>query len=245
MRVLIVDDEPPARRKVRRFLEGDREVKSIAEAGCGADAIVAIERFEPHIVFLDVQMPDIDGFAVLSATPQPHHFHVVFLTAYSEHALRAFDAEALDYLVKPVSSARFERSLERAKSRLQEGSREVATPRSNRFLKRLIVESAGREVVLPVERIDWIEADRNSLRIHSGERTFTIRCTLDQFARDLDDQQFVRVNRSQLVNLDRIHEMQPWFHGERRIVLKDGRELMWTRRFRPAFRTAVPRRADD
>jgi two-component system LytT family response regulator len=230
IRVLIADDEPPARRKVRRFLERDREIGAIAEAGSGAEAIEKMREFAPDLVFLDVQMPDMDGFTALAAVPEPRDFHVVFLTAHEEHALRAFAAEALDYLLKPADPERFERALERAKEHVALRRRGEAQPA--RHLKRILVEKAGREIFLPVERLDWAEADRNYVRLHAGAEEFTIRETLENLASRLDPEQFVRISRSELVNLDRVKEMQPWFHGERRIVLRDGRELVWTRRFR-------------
>lgn len=235
MRVLIVDDEPPARRKVRRFLENDPEIGEIREAGSGEEAVAAMRSFGPDLVFLDVQMPGIDGFAALASAPEPRGFHVIFLTAHEHHALRAFDAEALDYLLKPVDPERFERALERAKEqvRLRHEAAPPA-PRPAHFLRRLLVQTGGREIFLPVERLDWAEADRNYVSLHAGTEVYTVRSTLESLVQQLDPEQFVRINRSELVNLDRVREMQPWFHGERRIVLKDGRELTWTRRFRAA-----------
>jgi two-component system LytT family response regulator len=233
IRVLIVDDEPPARRKVRRFLENDPEIGEIQEAGSGEEAVAAMRSFAPDLVFLDVQMPGIDGFAALAAAPEPREFHVIFLTAHEHHALRAFDAEALDYLLKPVDPERFERALERAKEQVRL-RREPAPQRPAHFLKRLLVQKGGREIFLAVERLDWAEADRNYVNLHAGTESYTVRGTLEGLAQQLDPEQFVRINRSELVNLDRVREMQPWFHGERRIVLKDGRELTWTRRFRAA-----------
>lgn len=227
MRVLIVDDEPPARRKVRRFLERDAEPAEIAEAGSGAEAIAAIHSFDPDLVFLDVQIPDMDGFAVLDAIPS-RRFHVVFLTAHDHHALRAFEAEALDYLLKPVDPERFERAMERARQQI---ARRAAP---QRLLKRLLVETNGREIFLPVEQLDWAEAVRNHIVLHAGRETYTIRGTLENLARQLDPDQFVRISRSEIINLDSVKEMQPWFHGERRIILKDNTELTWTRRFRAA-----------
>lgn len=232
IRVLIVDDEPPARRKVRRFLDRDAEIGAISEAGSGAEAIDAIRTFAPDLVFLDVQMPDMDGFDVLRAVPEPHQFHVVFLTAHDTHALRAFEAEALDYLLKPADPERFERALERAKEHVALRSERDPKREPVRFLKRILVEKGGREVFLPVEKLDWVESDRNYVRLHAGSEEYAIRETLENLARQLDPEQFARISRSELVNLDRIKEMQPWFHGERRIVLRDGRELTWTRRFR-------------
>jgi two-component system LytT family response regulator len=178
-------------------------------------------------------MPGIDGFAALASAPEPRDFHVVFLTAHQHHALRAFEAEALDYLLKPVDPERFERALERAKEQVAL-RRQRPAPQPPRFLKRLIVQKNGREVFLPVERLDWAAADRNYVQLHAGAETYTVRGTLDSLVQQLDPDQFARINRSEVVNLDRVKEMQPWFHGERRIVLKDGRELTWTRRFRAA-----------
>ena len=233
MRVLIVDDEPPGRRKIRRFLEDSDGIDAIAEAASGREALEAIRNFRPDLLFLDVQMPDLDGFAVLEAVPPPRDFHVVFLTAHDQHALRAFEAEALDYLLKPADPDRFERVLERA--RQQVALRKTSAPepvKPARFARRLLVEKAGKELFLPVEQLDWAEADRNYICLHAGRESYTQRATLESLARQLDPDQFARISRSELVNLDRIREMQPWFHGERRIILKDGKELTWTRRFR-------------
>jgi two-component system LytT family response regulator len=231
IRVLIVDDEPPARRKVRRFLLRDAEIGEIREAASARDAIEAIESFAPDLVFLDVQMPDRDGFSVLSSIPGHRDFHVIFLTAHERYALDAFDADALDYLLKPVDPERFERSLERAKERIAMRGRQVTEPAAAP-LQRLVVEKGGREFFLPVTRIDWADADGNYLHLHAGGETYTVRATLEGLARRLDSERFVRINRAQLVNLDSVKEMQPLFHGERLVVLKDGRELTWTRRFR-------------
>jgi two-component system LytT family response regulator len=232
IRALIVDDEPPARRKVRRFLEGDGEIGEIAEAGSGAEAVAAVREFDPDLVFLDVQMPDMDGFGVLESVGQPRRFHVVFLTAHDDHALRAFEAEALDYLLKPVDPDRFDRALERAKEQVALRQRDQTKTQPPRFVKRLLVEKNGREIFLQVEQLDWAESVRNYIALHAGHETYLIRGTLESLARQLDPDQFARISRSELVNLDSVKEMRPWFHGERRIILKDGSELTWTRRFR-------------
>jgi two-component system LytT family response regulator len=228
IRVLIADDEPPARRKVRRFLERDGDIGAVAEAGSGQEALDTIQSFRPDLLLLDVQMPDMDGFAVLARIPPPRDFHVVFLTAHDHHALRAFEAEALDYLLKPVDPDRFERVLERAKQQLAQ--RSPAAPA--KFVRRVLVEKGGKEFFLPVEQLDWVEADRNYLSLHAGAESYLLRSTLENLARQLDPDQFARISRSELVNLDRIREMQPWFHGERRIILKNGKELTWTRTYR-------------
>jgi two-component system LytT family response regulator len=234
IRVLIADDEPPARRKVRRFLEHDPEIGEIHEAGSGEQALAALRNFAPDLVFLDVQMPGMDGFTALAAVPEPRDFHVVFLTAHQQYALRAFQAEALDYLLKPVDPERFERALERAKEQVALRRERTGPLEARRFIKRLLVQKSGREIFLPVERLDWAASDRNYVQLHAGTETYTVRGTLESLVQQLDPEQFVRINRSELVNLDRVKEMQPWFHGERRIVMKDGSELTWTRRFRAA-----------
>jgi two-component system LytT family response regulator len=243
IRVLIVDDEPPARRKVRRGLERDADIGEIREAGSGEEAIAALRDFAPDLVFLDVQMPGIDGFGVLDAAPAPRDFHVVFLTAHEHHALRAFEAEALDYLLKPVDPERFDRALDRAKEQVRLRTAPAMPDRTRPFLRRLLVQTHTMEIFLPVERIDWAEAAGNYVDLHAAGNVYTVRTTLDQLVRQLDPDQFVRVNRSQLVNLDSVKELQPWFHGERLIVLKDGRELTWTRRFRTARAASSLRQA--
>src|SRR5262249_10106801 len=143
------------------FLERDTEIGEVREAGSGEEALEVLRSFEPHLVFLDVQMPGIDGFAALAAAPEPRSFHVVFLTAHAGFALRAFEAGALDYLLKPVDPERFERALERAKEQIALRQPPVTSPEPRRFLKRLLVQKSGREVFLPVERLDWAAADRN------------------------------------------------------------------------------------
>ena len=178
-------------------------------------------------------MPGMDGFAVLEAVPS-RRFHVVFLTAHDHHPLRPFEAEAMDYLLKPVDPERFERALERARQQVAQRARDSSRREPQRFLKRLLVEKNGREIFLPAEQLDWAEAVRNNLVLHAGSETYTIRGTLESLARQLDPDQFARISRSALINLDRVKEMQPWFHGERRTILKDGTELTWTRRFRAA-----------
>jgi len=235
IRVLIADDEPPARRKVRRFLEDDPEIGEIQEAGSGEQTLAALRSFAPDLVFLDVEMPGMDGFSALEAAPEPRDFHVVVLTAHEHYALRAFQSEALDYLLKPVDPERFERALARAKEQVALRRERTGQPEPvRRFAKRLLVQKAGREIFLPVERLDWAASDRNYVQLHAGAEAYTIRATLENLAEQLDPEQFVRINRSELVNLDRVKEMQPWFHGERRILLKDGTQLTWTRRFRAA-----------
>jgi two-component system, LytTR family, response regulator len=233
IRVLIVDDEPPARRKVRRFLARDAEIGEIREVASAREAIEVLGSFAPDLMFLDVQMPDDDGFSVLSAVTEPRDFDVIFLTAHAHYAVEAFDTEALDYLLKPVDPVRFERALDRAKARIVARREQTPEP-APAPLQRIVVVTEGREIFLSVTRIDWAGADGNYVRLYSGSDTYTVRATLDALARRLDPDRFVQVNRGELVNLDYVREMRPLPHGERLVVLKDGAELIWTRRFRPA-----------
>jgi two-component system LytT family response regulator len=242
IRVLVVDDEPPARRKVRRFLERDRDIVDIREAGSAREALAALGGFAPDLVFLDVEMPDVDGFGLMAAAAERRDFHVIFLTAHPQHALRAFEAEALDYLLKPVDPERFERALARAKEQIAFRQRGAPADSARPMTRRFLVSRGNRETFLAVDRIDWAEADGNYVHLHAGADRYSVRSTLEALGRQLDPDLFVQINRSQIVNLDRVKEMQPWFHGERRIVLADGRELVWTRRFRSLFRAAPSRR---
>ena len=243
IRVLIVDDERPARRKIRRFLESESDIEVLGERGGGNEAVMAIRNERPDLVFLDVQMPELDGFGVIAAlSMQPPLPQIVFVTAHDQFALRAFEVHALDYLLKPFDQDRFRKVLQRARDFLARERREDLDERMSRLLdevrargvryaERLLINSNGRAFFLQVERIDRVEAARNYIRIHTGGDAYLLRGTIDGLHRRLDPSKFLRVNRSQLVNLDSIKELQPWFHGEYRIILKDGTEMMWSRRY--------------
>lgn len=243
IRVLIVDDERPARRKIRRFLESESDIEVVGESGGGSEAVEAIQNERPDLVFLDVQMPELDGFGVIAALRmQPPLPQIVFVTAHDQFALRAFEVHALDYLLKPFDQDRFRKVLQRARDFLARERREDLDERMSRLLEevrahgaryaeRLLINSNGRAFFLQVERIDRVEAAKNYIRIHAGENAYLLRGTIDGLHRKLDPSKFLRVNRSQLVNLDSIKELQPWFHGEYRIILKNGTEMMWSRRY--------------
>ena len=242
IRVLIVDDERPARRKLRRFLESEPDIEVLGEQGGGQEAVEAIQKERPDLLFLDVQMPGLDGFGVLGALDFEPLPQVVFVTAHDEFALRAFEVHALDYLLKPFDQERFRKVMERARAYLARDRRsDDLDARINRlieemragprFHERLLINSGDRAFFLQVERIDRIEAAKNYVRIHTGADAYLLRGTIDGLQRKLDPTRFLRVNRSQLVNIDSIKELQPWFHGEYRIILKDGTELMWSRRY--------------
>jgi two-component system LytT family response regulator len=229
IRVLIVDDEPPARKKVRHLLRPFADVEIVAEAGNGADAIAAADRHKPDLILLDIHLPDMDGFGVLERIADRDAREsavVIFVTAYDEHALAAFNARALDYLLKPVAPDRFEAAIERARKLLAPA---IAT----RYARRFLVEKQEAAVFVATEAIAWFEAARNYVLLHTRRETYIMRSTLDAVQDRLDPEQFARVNRSAIVNVDAIQELQPWTNGEYRIVLKDAAatELMWTRRF--------------
>jgi two-component system LytT family response regulator len=208
LRVVIVDDEAPARRKLVRLLREEGGVEVVAEADGGPVVIAAIEQHRPDLVFLDIRMPGLDGFGVigaLSASPAPR---VVFVTAYEQYAVRAFEVHAFDYLLKPVGRDRFREVLRRAREERAEASGDITSRlgdlldelrRERGLSDRLLVQEGGRAVFVPTREIAWVEADRNYLVLHHGAKTYTLRGTLDALERTFDPKLFVRINRSSLV----------------------------------------------
>src|ERR1044071_3263970 len=239
IRTLIVDDEPLARRKIRRMLSRDSDVEILGDCANGKEAIQAIGDSSPDLVFLDVQMPEIDGFDVLEALSPARVPFVIFVTAYDQYALRAFEVSAVDYLVKPFDRRRFEKSLQRAKARLanERGSDlnqqtlallEELKARSS-HAERLVIKAGGRAFFLKTEEIDWIEAEGKYVRLHVGKESYLLREAIGSMEGQLDPKKFPRIHRSTIVNIDRIRELQPWFHNEYRVILKDGTQLMLSR----------------
>jgi two-component system LytT family response regulator len=238
IRTLIVDDELPARKKIRRFLESDKEVRIIGEARDGPEAIEAIQNSRPDLVFLDIQMPGADGFRVIeaveSARPQ-----VIFVTAYHEHAVRAFEVEAVDYLLKPFDLRRLRTALDRAKERIHHEEPGVSGRALTRLLgelqsglARLLVKGEERSFFVNVDEIDWIQAANNYVELHTSRGKHLIRGTLTALDERLDSSRFVRISRSAVVNLDRVKEIRDWSHGDRLLVLRDGTELILSRFYR-------------
>ena len=227
IRVLVVDDEPLARRNLTVLLRRDPDIGSIGECESGADALKEIRRTRPDLMFLDVQMPECDGFDVLELLGAEVPPTVVFVTAHDEYALRAFDAGALDYLLKPFDDARFHRALNRAKDKLVHYA-ELQPQR----VERLVVRSAGRVVFLDVAEIDWIEAADYYACLHVGNATHLLRRTLLDLERDLDGGVFCRIHRSIIVNLERIRGLELRDDGEYEVVLISGVRLRLSRRFR-------------
>jgi two-component system LytT family response regulator len=238
LRVVIVDDERPARAKLRRYLTAEPDVEVVGEASGGVAAVEAIRASRPDLVFLDVQMPDLDGFGVVEALAGEPLPHIVFVTAHEGYALKAFEVHALDYVLKPIGPARFAKALARARAAARAGATDLedrvarlvaALDERPRYTDRILAMADERGVLLDVDRIDWIEADRNYVVLHAGAELYRMRGTIEAAARRLDPKRFARVNRSAVVRLASIREVQPWFHGEYRIVLADGTELTWTR----------------
>lgn len=242
IRAAIVDDEPLARRRIRSLLVEARDVEVIAECANGKEAIRAIEESPPDLLFLDIQMPEIDGFDVLRAVGVGRVPVVIFVTAYDQFALRAFEAHALDYLLKPFDDERFEAALQRARERIrqQQGGdldrrlrallEEVRGGRG--YLQRLVVPTGNRSVFVRTEEIDWIEAERNYIRLHVGGRAHLLRGNLSRIESALDPAAFCRIHRSTIVNIDRIQAVESLFRGEYLVVLHDGTRLTSGRSYR-------------
>jgi two-component system LytT family response regulator len=239
IRTLIVDDEPLARQRLRHLLEADPDIAIVGECGDGQQAVADLQALRPELVFLDVQMPVLDGFGVLQAlsgTPSPV---VIFVTAHDRYALKAFEVHALDYLLKPFDKSRFGMALERAKIQVRQGNAVAVNERLQELLQtvhgrshapeRLLIKSDGRIYFVRVEDIDWIEAAGNYVRLHVGKEDHLLREALSALERKLDPARFVRIHRSTIVNLERIRELQPAFHGDFVIILRDGTELTLSR----------------
>src|SRR5262245_3349706 len=244
IRVVIVDDENPARRKVSRFLAAEEDFEVAGEAGTGLEAVRLIESLRPDLVFLDVQMPGLDGFGVIESLKIQPLPQVVFITAYDHFALKAFEVHALDYLLKPFDQPRFKKVLDRARRELQrndQGAPSDFAEKLNRLLEglnnrpkyaeRLLINADEKAFLLAVEKIDWVEAARNYVNLHIGRESYLLRGTIEGLYQKLDPSKFLRANRSQIVNVESIRELRPWFHGEYRIILNDGTELSWSRRY--------------
>ena len=262
--MLVADDEPAARAGLRAILERDPEIEVVAEAGDGRSAERLIATLLPDLVFLDVQMPELDGFSLLHHLPAESAPAVVFVTAYDRYALKAFEVAALDYLLKPFDDERFRLALERAKGAVREKkvralSRKLASllsriggeaePRArepklrgaDRYYERVAIRSAGRVSFLRVDEIDWVEADDDHVRLHAGAKTYALRDTMQSLEHHLNPSRFVRIHRSTIVNLNRVRELQRRFHGEYGVLLQDGTELKLSRGYRGNLESRIGR----
>jgi two-component system LytT family response regulator len=228
LRVLVVDDEPLARRNLTVLLRQDPDVGEVVECASGLEAIRTIRASRPDLMFLDVQMPEVDGFDVLEMLGSEVPATIVFVTAHDEFALRAFDAGALDYLLKPFDDARFELALARAKDK----HAHYRPAQALRAPQRLVIKRAGRAVFLDVADIEWIEAADYYARLHIGEEAHLTRRTLQQLESELGEGRFCRIHRSVIVNLERVRGLQIQDDGEYEVLLKSGIRLRLSRRFR-------------
>jgi two-component system LytT family response regulator len=243
---LIADDERLARDRIRRLLALDPDIEVLGECDTGPDAVEAMRKFSPHLLFLDIQMPGLDGFGVLEAVDREQFPVVVFVTAYDAYALKAFEVRAFDYLLKPFDRKRFYEVLKRAKqqvelirggetnSRLLELLETLDPQRLNPG--RIAIRSGGHVTLIKTEAIDWIEAADNYVCLHCGSETHIVRETMNSFERRLDPHRFLRIHRSTIVNLDQVKEMQPWFRGDYQVILRSGTKLTLSRSYRDKLR---------
>ena len=242
IRAMVVDDEAMARERVVSLLRQEQDIELIGECSDGQQAVNAINSQQPDLVFLDVQMPAVDGFRVIEQVGPEKMPAVVFVTAYDEYAVRAFEVHALDYLLKPFGRERFQQTLQHARSHVERrragdlGKRLMALVQDIKpepqKLDRLVVKSGGRVFFLRTEDIVWIEAAGNYVRLHLGEDSHLFRETMNGIEARLDPQRFVRIHRSRIVNSDRIKELQPWFNGEYVVILQNGTRLTLSRGYR-------------
>jgi two-component system LytT family response regulator len=248
LRALIVDDEPIARRRIRRLLRSVDAVEIAGECGDGRSALEAIDSTRPDLVFLDVQMPELDGFDVVTQLHPERTPAVVFVTAFDRYALRAFDVHAVDYLLKPIAPARLRLAVDRVRDRIERGTNQSALVsllqelrNRPRPLTRLAVRARGRIVMLDVDAIDWIQAADNYVTVHASGREYLLRETLAALERQLDPACFVRIHRSTIAALDRIVELQPSSHGDFDVRLRDGTQLTLSRSWREHVERALGR----
>jgi two-component system LytT family response regulator len=242
IRTVIVDDEPLGRERIRKLLADDPEIEVVGESPDGRDAVASIAKLKPDLLFLDVQMPEMNGFEVLEAVAGAEMPVVIFVTAYDHYAVKAFQVHALDYLLKSFDRERFGQAVRRAKAEIAKGREHRFDERlvalledlqeQRRKPERLLVRSGGRIFFLRVEEIDWIEAADNYVCLHVGRESHLLRGTMASIEERLDGRKFLRIHRSTIVNLDRVRELVPLFHGDYTVRLRDGKELVLSRSYR-------------
>ena len=248
IKTIIADDEPLAREKIRNLLAEDPDIELIGECADGIETVTAIRNQQPDLVFLDVQMPELDGFGVLKALRHSNLPTLIFVTAYDQYALRAFEVHALDYLLKPFDRERFQKALQRAKEHirkeksgevneklltlLQDLKSEKSNNHERKYLDRLVIKAGGRVTFLKTEEIDWIEAAGNYIRLYIGKDSHLLRDTMNNIQTKLDPEKFLRIHRSTILKIDRIKELQPWYHGEYVVTLENGKQLTSSRSYR-------------
>ncbi len=245
IRTLIVDDEPLARDRIKRFLRDESGISIIGECGNGEEAVVVIQNEKPDLVFLDIQMPEKNGFDVIRSLNPETLPTIVFVTAYDQYALQAFDVHAIDYLLKPFNRERLNRAVVRARQAVEHKSLGNLDARlssllaglksEKKYLERLVVKSVGRVFFLKIDEIDWIEASGNYVKLHVGRESHMIRETMNSMETKLDPDKFLRIHRSTVVHIDRIKELHPMFSGDYSVLLHNGTELALSRNYRERF----------
>jgi two-component system, LytTR family, response regulator len=251
LRTMIVDDEPLARERLASLLSAEQDIEVIGQCRDGEEAVLGIQQHKPDLVFMDVQMPALNGFEVIDAVGSEHMPLVIFVTAYDQHALRAFQVRALDYLLKPFDRERFQEALQRARAHIQRdetgdvGRRLLALVKDLRRdqpkTDRLVVKSGGRLFFLRTDEIDWVEASGNYVRLHVGTTSHLLRETMNAIEGRLDPEKFFRIHRCRIVNMERIQEMQPWLNGEYAVVLRTGTRLTLSRGYREKLQERLGR----
>lgn len=254
IRALIVDDEPLSRQKIAGFLASEPDIEIVGERANGREALEALQQEPIDLLFLDVQMPELDGFGLLEALEDEAPPAIIFVTAFDQYALKAFEVHAIDYLLKPFDKERFQKALGRARETLARNPARGALPvelrsllgalhtqNQPKFTERLVIKTGGRIYLVKSDDIDWVEAEGNYVRLHVGAAAHLLRETMTNLEQKLDPARFVRIHRSTLVNLERIHELQPWFRGDYVVILKDGQKLTLSRGYRERFEAALGR----
>ena len=257
IKTLIVDDEPLARKNLRVLLRDDPEIEILGECGSGREALRVIKEQTPDLLFLDIQMPEMDGFEVLEKIGPGRIVAIIFVTAFDQYALKAFEVHALDYLLKPFDDARFEKALRQAKAQIEqreinqlsrklfalledrEAVARTSEPERTTFLTRFMIKTASRVSFLKADEIDWIAADDYYVKLHAGRKSHLLRETMNELEAKLDPEKFLRIHRSTIVNIDRIKELHPHFNGDYLVILHDGTELKLSRSRRQQLQAAL------
>jgi len=249
IRALVIDDEPLARGMIREMLASDSDVEIVGECSNGREAVESIDTLNPDLLFLDIQMPELGGFEVLESIDHDRAPYIIFVTVFDQFAVRAFEVHALDYLLKPFDRERFEAAWQRAKAVINHDRFDQRDERilalleelkaEPRYIARLVVKVGGRVFFVDVDNIACIEAEGNYVRVHNGTKSYLLRGTISGLEAQLDPKKFLRIHRSAIVKLDKIKELQPWFHGEYHVILETGQKLTLSRNYRANLQAAI------
>ncbi len=250
IRAIIIDDEPLAREKVQLFAASEPDIEIVDVCTNGHEAISSFNTYKPDLLFLDIQMPELNGFEVLQQLPTNPLPGIIFITAYDEFALRAFEFHALDYLLKPYDRERFQKSVAHARATLRSTTETETTTQQIKLLlnsiqqnsnklERLIVKTNGRIIFLRIEEIDWMEAAGNYVKLHVGNETHLIRETMNGLEQQLNPLKFIRIHRSTIINIEKIKELEPYFNGEYKVILSNNIQLILSRNYRENFTTVL------